>query len=89
MGRALSRATHCQLAYLCLDHLGRPHTLKVNKTINCFPSSLKTPDVKMTYSLPFSAIHEPSTGRRKNDYRRSLLIRAYEYLKSYFEGHRG
>ena len=35
------------------------------------------------------AVEEYFSGRRKNDYRRSLLIRAYEYLKSYFEGHRG
>jgi HAD domain in Swiss Army Knife RNA repair proteins len=36
-----------------------------------------------------AAIEEYLAGRRKDDYRRSLLIRAFEYLKSYFEGHRG
>jgi hypothetical protein len=36
-----------------------------------------------------AAVEDYIGGRRKDDYRRSLLIRAFEHLKSYFGGHRG
>jgi hypothetical protein len=36
-----------------------------------------------------TAIKQYLVGERKNDYRRSALVRATQYLKSFFEGHRG
>jgi hypothetical protein len=36
-----------------------------------------------------AAVEEYLSGRRDHDCRRSLLVRASEYLKSFFEGHRG
>jgi hypothetical protein len=36
-----------------------------------------------------TAVVQYLAGRRKDDCRRSLLVRAYDYLKSFFGGHRG
>jgi hypothetical protein len=36
-----------------------------------------------------AAVEEYFSGRRDNDCRRAWWVRAFEYLKSFFEGHRG